>query len=233
MRILLTRPIDQADMTAERLRAAGHEVLFAPMLRIEPLEPPAFRTDDISAIAVTSARVAEALRGRPECDGLRMRPVFAVGSRTADAMASAGFARVETAAGDAAALAAGITRALAGGAGAILYPCGRERRGDLDARLRDAGFAVRLVELYGAQKQETLPNEVRDALKAVRVDAVLIYSRRTAEAFVRALQSAGIDPASVRTIAISETAAEPLVAAGCSTDIARTPDEAGLLARLR
>ncbi|MEI2386755.1 uroporphyrinogen-III synthase [Breoghania sp. JC706] len=233
MRILLTRPIDQARATAERLRAAGHEVLFAPMLEIERLRPPPFRTDDVSSIAVTSARVAEVLHDRPEYEALRTRPVFAVGSRTADAMASAGFARVETAAGDADALAAGMTRALAGVAGTILYPCGRERRGDLDVQLQEAGFAVRLVELYGARKLQRLPADVLDAFMAGRIDVVLVYSRRTAEAFVRAIRTGGIDPASLRAIAISETAAEPLVAAGCSTDIARTPDEAGLLAWLR
>ncbi|MDJ0930499.1 uroporphyrinogen-III synthase [Breoghania sp.] len=233
MHILLTRPIDQARATAERLRAAGHDMLFAPMLKIEALDPPTFPTDDIAAIAATSARIADVLPARPEFPALQSLPVFAVGARTADALHKAGFASVKPAAGDAASLGKTLVDARPRISGPILYPCGHDRRSDLESRLVKAGFTVRPVELYAAKKQKNFPDEIGDALKGHRIDAVLIYSRRTAEAFVKALQTAGIKPQGLRILAISSAAAEPLAAVECPVFVAETPDETGLMALLR
>ena len=42
MRLLVTRPEPEGGRTAARLRARGHEVVLAPLLRIEPVTEAAF-----------------------------------------------------------------------------------------------------------------------------------------------------------------------------------------------
>lgn len=233
MRLLLTRPIDQARETAARLEALGHAVVFAPMLVIEPLDASPIATGGLAALVITSARAVEVLMGRPEIVNLRALPAFAVGERTADVLRSAGFERIVSAGADAVALARLVRECLAPGDGTVLYACGRDRRGDLDVRLREAGFAVDLVELYAAQRAQALPADAARALETGRIDAVLVYSRRTAEAFAETSSTAGLDLAGLRVVAISGAAAEPLAASGAHLTIAATPDETGMLACLQ
>src|ERR1039458_2910875 len=91
MAVLVTRPHPDDEATAAALRARGHEVLRAPMLRFEPV---AFHDDldaNYGAVIVTSAN---ALRGiEPHLAGSRLLklPLFAVGGRTAAAARAAGF----------------------------------------------------------------------------------------------------------------------------------------------
>ncbi len=229
MRILLTRPHDQSLATAALLREGGHEALIAPMLRIEPVDAPPFPTKDVAALAVTSARAVEELRKRPECAALSSLPAFAVGDRTAEALRTAGFTATAAAAGDAQALAETAIDRLAPSAGVVLYPCGCERRGELDEALVAAGFTVRLVELYRARMVETLPDDIRTELAQGRIDRVMIYSQRTGEAFLHALNAANIDPAALHVLAISRQAGAPLEKAGARVSVSVRPDEASLL----
>ncbi|WP_321334389.1 uroporphyrinogen-III synthase [Breoghania sp.] len=229
MRILLTRPHDQSRATAALLREAGHEALIAPMLRIEPVDAPPFPTHDIAALAVTSARAVEELEKRRECADLQARTAFAVGERTAQALRAAGFTAVAAAAGDATSLARAAIDGLAPSAGTILYPCGCERRGELDQALEAAGFSVRLVELYRARMVEALPADIRETMLQGAIDRVLIYSKRTGEAFLHALKTADIDPATLHVLAISENAGAALERAGARVSVASYPDEPSLL----
>ena len=104
MAVLVTRPHPDDEATAAGLRARGLEVLWAPMLRFDPVT---FHDDldaNYGAVIVTSAN---ALRGiEPYLAGSRLLklPLFAVGQRTADAARLAGFDRVISADGDAAGL---------------------------------------------------------------------------------------------------------------------------------
>ena len=38
MRILLTRARDEAQRTSEKLKAAGHKILFSPVIEMQPIE---------------------------------------------------------------------------------------------------------------------------------------------------------------------------------------------------
>ena len=100
MRLLVTRPEADAERTAAALRARGHTVVVAPLLRIEPVEDADIAAGPFAAILVTSANAAPAIARHQRFAELRALPVFAVGGRSAQAMRAAGFADVTSADGD-------------------------------------------------------------------------------------------------------------------------------------
>ena len=75
-----------------------------------------------------------------------------------------------------------------------------------------------------------LPESLIEALKAREVDAVVHFSRRSAENYVAGAKSAGVvGPAlAVRHLCLSAQVAEPLAGAG-HIMIAARPDEAALI----
>src|ERR1700731_528235 len=149
MRLLVTRPEPDAERTAAALRARGHIVLIAPLLRIEPVEHAEIGPGPFMALLVTSANAAPAIARHERFAQLRALPVFAVGGRSAEAMRAVGFADVTSAQGDVADLAALVASRLKAGA-SLLYLSGADRPGDLAGVLSGRGFAVSRAVLYRA-----------------------------------------------------------------------------------
>jgi hypothetical protein len=72
MRIVLTRPRDDSERTASALRAKGHDVLIAPLLRVEAVD--VTLRANWGGIVITSANAAMALAGNAARDGLIKLP---------------------------------------------------------------------------------------------------------------------------------------------------------------
>ena len=94
MRVVVTRPQADGERTAAALEALGHEVLVAPLMRIEPVAVDLAGT--WSAIVITSANALQAAPATAD----KTLPVFAVGDRSAEAARRAGFSEVSSANGD-------------------------------------------------------------------------------------------------------------------------------------
>ena len=155
MRLLVTRPEADAERTATALRARGHTVVVAPLLRIEPVEDAEIGAGPYAAILVTSANAAAIAKHRRFAD-LRSLPVFAVGGRSAEAMRAVGFADVTSADGDVRDLARLVGERVKSGT-AFLYLAGADRAGDLAGRLSGRGFNVRTAVIYRAVAVAVLP----------------------------------------------------------------------------
>jgi len=95
------------------------------------------------------------------------------------------------------------------------------------------GIAAEMRVVYRAAAAP-FPSALIEALKAGEVDAVLHFSRRSAENYAAGARQAGIaGPAlAVRHLCLSAQVAEPLAGAGQVT-IAARPDEAALIALLQ
>src|SRR5262245_46633664 len=227
MRIVVTRPQADGERTATALEALGHEVLVAPLMRIEPVA--AALAGTWSAIVITSANALQAAAA-PEFKRL---PVFAIGSRTAEAARQAGFATVNAANGDTKDLVRLIAVGSAGAKAPLLYLAGEDRAGGLVAELATQGFRAEMKIVYRAVA-EPFPSVLAAALDAGDVDAVLHFSRRSAELFLEGARTSGVaGPAEdVRHLCLSAQVAEPL--AGASRIIvAPRPEESALIALLR
>ncbi len=190
MKLLVTRPLPDAEATAERLRGLGHEVMVQPLLRTELL--PLAATVDPAALAVTSRNGVRALAAWPEAKAWRQLPLFAVGEATAAAAREAGFVDVRSANGDGVALADLIVATRTPADGRILYPAAADRSPLVEQRLSAAGFSVDTVVAYRMVPADVLNDAIVDALTAGELDGALLYSRRSAEIFVGLVDRAGI-----------------------------------------
>jgi uroporphyrinogen-III synthase len=231
VRILLTRPEPDAQRTAAALRAQGHDVITAPLLRIEPIADAQIGAGPWAAVLITSANAAHAVTAHARVTQLRALPAFAVGRRSADAMAAAGFADVTSADGNVSDLARLVAARLQPAA-SLLYLAGEDRSGDLAGDLRARGFAVETTMIYRAIAATSLPPAPTQAL-AGGIDGVLHFSRRSAEVFVDAARVAGVLESALQAahFCLSAQVAEPLVQAGAADiRIAERPNEAVLIA---
>jgi uroporphyrinogen-III synthase len=230
MRLLVTRPEADAARTADLLRARGHTVLVAPLLRMQVSD--AEVGPDPAAVLLTSANAVRALATHPRREALLPLPAFAVGARTADAARAAGFAEVTAGDGDAQALAALIAADRRSAGGTLLHLAGEERAGDLAGALAARGFSVRTVVLYRMVAADTFPPAVAGALADGSLDGVLHYSRRSAEIFLACAARGELLNATVNLThyCLSPQVAVPLAAAGAAvTHIASRPQEAALI----
>lgn len=228
MRLLVTRPQPECRRTAERIRALGGEAIEAPMLITRVTAPARFDLSGITGLAVTSGRTAGILKNHAQAPEMKHLPVFTVGGRTAEAMAAAGFGTVVSADGDVRALAGLIAASQPGGY--LLYPCARDRAGDLEGDLAARGLRCDPVIVYETDPARHVPADVLFELRNGDIDGVLIYSRRSAEAFVNALKMADSIGSikKIRTFAISPQAGEPL-AGYTRVEAAAHPGEEALL----
>lgn len=192
MRLLLTRPEEDATALADELSALGHSVVLAPMMRVRFVDGMVPDLDGVQAVLLTSANGARALA---RATGVRDVRVLTVGAATAAAARAAGFTDVESADGDVTTLAALVRRRCQPADGALLHVSGHDVAGDLAGALGDDGFEVRRSVLYRATAVDRLPDAARTALEAGDLDGVLLFSPRTATIFSRLLQGEKLETA--------------------------------------
>ncbi len=234
MRVLLTRPEPDSTALAARLKNDGIESVIAPLLEIVPRDPgpPPVPMDSVQALLVTSANAAERLPSVTERRDVR---VLCVGAATAEAARAQGFDSVESADGAIEELTALALGTLDPKAGPVLHLSGETVAGDLAGMLRLAGFEAHRLVVYEARPAEALPPRVLAELRRGRLDAVLFFSPRTAETFVRLVKSAGLAGQldSVAAVAISDKAADACrTLPWRSVLVAASPDLPGMMAAL-
>jgi len=231
MRMLVTRPEPDCQATLERLAALQIAGIPAPLMTRQTLPAHLPALEGFAAVAVTSANALRALADLGAIAALRGLPLFAVGDRTGHEARSMGFTEVVVADNTFESLATAI--ALAAPGGPVLYPAGRHLSGDLAHALAPRGIMVVTVPVYEMVAESALSDQARAALNGGGVEAVLLYSRRTAEIFC---QLAGdIVPRSRRRalamLCLSEAVAEPLLGAHFSrVSLADHPSEEAMMA---
>ena len=201
-RIWITRAQPAADVTAERVRALGHEALVAPLLAVHLLEEVQIDLAGVAALAFTSANGVRAFAEK--CSERSLR-VFAVGAATAQAARAVGFRSVLSADGDVEALAEGIGIRRNELKGAVLHPGAAEPAGDLAGSLERHGVEARRVILYETGSVKLAPGEAELLVKA---DAALIHSPSAAKALAGVLK---VHPApKLRVLGLSKAVIKPL-----------------------
>ena len=237
LRLLITRPAEDAEPLAGRLHAMGHRTQVEPMLEMVWLDGPAPALDDVQALLFTSANGVRAFVRRTD---RRDRAAYAVGDATARAARDAGFDSVESASGDVYALADLVGARCRPADGALLHVAGTTVAGDLSGLLGARGFTVRREAMYEAVASTVLSAGTASDLAEGQIDAVLIFSPRTARSFVRLVQEAGLIDScrTVDVLCLSPAVAE--AARTCnsgsvpwkSVQVAERPEQDSLLALL-
>jgi uroporphyrinogen-III synthase len=225
MRVLVTRPTEQAFRTVKRVLALGHQPVLAPVLEIVPTG--AAIPDGVFDFVIATS--AQAFAGWTPLPALREVPIACVGEKTAEAARMLGFT-VEITAPRANILAERLT--VGNGPKSVLYLAGRERKPLLEDCLRAAGWRLDIAETYEARPVAVWPPEVATSLNRGEIDAVLHYSPRSA---ALALGVIGCETAS----RLSHYCLSPEIAAVCRVSApveriftALQPDEAALMTLL-
>ncbi len=232
MRLVVTRPQPDGARTAAALREHGHDVLEAPLMQVEPLG--ADLSGGWGAIIVTSANAPAAIAGNPDLAALTKLPVIAVGRRSAEAAREAGFSDISSAGGDLRDLVRTVVARRADAKAPLLYLAGEDRAADLVAELAVHGVAAEMRIVYRAVTAP-FPPQLIAALQGGEVDAVLHFSKRSAENYLAGAREAGVLEQALgeRHFCLSAQIAEPLTAAGAGkVVVAPRPNETALIALL-
>jgi len=209
MRVMITRPKTDAEPLAERLRAEGHEVFIEPLLDIE------FRTEQeidlagVQAVLLTSANGARALACSTRERGVR---VICVGEATSQAAKDSGFEDVVSAGGDVGDLAALVVAECDPAGGPLLHVAASAVAGDLAGCLRAERFTLNRAVLYDAVPRDSLSPEARGHIAGRNIDAVMLYSPRTARRFAALVRDAGLSNAvgDIDAVCLSAAVADAL-----------------------
>lgn len=210
MRVLITRPFEDAEPLAARLQALGHTTLVEPLIDIVFADGPEVDLTGVQALLFTSANGARAAARRTPA---RNVPVLAVGPATAAAARSLGFTNVTESTGEGVeGLAATIRATRDPKAGALLHVTGTVTAGDLKASLVPQGFTVRVERLYEARAAQNLSGAIAAELEGGLIDAALFFSPRTADLFVALIRAANFETAcaKMRALALSPAVAKAL-----------------------
>ncbi len=228
MRIAVTRPEEDSGPLQAKLEALGHVTVAAPLLTIAPREGVKIPDRPWQAVAVTSANGIRALPPGALAKTVRM---LTVGPQSLKAAREAGF-QAEAHGGDVNGLARFIIENLCYEDGPILYLSGQETAGDLEAQLTAARFDCVRIVLYDAVPATAL-GEAGLALSQGELDAVLLYSPRSARIWRALVEQAGLQQMSERLqhLCLSRNVAAVLPE-NWPARIAATPDEAAMLALL-
>lgn len=234
MRVLVTRPAEDGARIAEALAARGHTVILSPVMEIVALGQPLPADDDFNAIIATSANAFLKLEESASQKSLRSLPVLVVGERTAQAAREAGFTNIRAVAPDASTLMERVHDTHLPPA-RFLYLAGRDRKSLLETALAEDGHEVKVIEVYAAEAAGALAPSVAETLRAGQADAVLHFSRRSADLFAGLGETAGLGDAAraLLHVCISVDAAEGLRRLGARRVlIAAHPDLDGILQAL-
>jgi uroporphyrinogen III methyltransferase/synthase len=202
-RIIVTRARSRASQLAERLAALGADVIEAPAISIEPLDPAPLRTalgtlGDYEWVILTSGNAVEITLRELRACGLDARAfagtkLVAVGPATAATLAERGLTadlipeRF---------VAEGVVDALRDRGdvrGArVLYPRAEGARDYLPIELKKLGADVQDIPIYRSIPDATGAMAAREALEVGSVDLVTFTSSSTVRYFV---ESVGLDAA--------------------------------------
>lgn len=226
MRVLITRPEDDATRIAARLEDLGHEPVLMPLLTLRLLDGPEVVLDGVQAILATSANGVHALARRTQ---RRDVPLFAVGPQTDAAARTAGFQSVRNAKGDAEALARATAEWAKRDGGVLLHVKGAEGGSALAEHLNADGFKVRSTVLYDIAAPDAPPAAFAPALAGA--GAALFFSPRSARVFKECAHGLATDHLiAVCISAAAASALKPL--AFREIRIAAQPNQQAILACL-
>jgi uroporphyrinogen-III synthase len=223
MRLLVTRPVDDAGPLAEKLQVLGHEAVIVPLLAIAPKDSVEIPALPFQGVCTTSAN---GLLCKADLSAFYQLPFFAIGPQSAAAARHLGFTHVSDKGGNVEGLVQYICKHAKPENGPLLYLSGAETTGDLEGKLKAHKFGVARVVVYDA-----VPQVVSDLVEQIAgADGVLLYSPRSAKLWCGHVSEAkaGAVAADLLHYCLSANVAANLPKSW-RRKTSRTPDENGML----
>jgi len=194
-KILITRPIEDAEATAEILEEKGYKAFIEPQLEIKFDKKAQNKIREAlkakpQAIIITSSN---GIRAFANFSKIRDIEIVTIGKSSAREAKELGFYDVSYSPGAGVEeLADYIKHSFDKHSGELLHIAGSILAGDLKGILKDAGFKVKRVTLYDAVPSEEISDKLKNAFNKKQISTVLFYSKRTAEIFMKNAKKKGI-----------------------------------------
>ncbi|WP_316858331.1 uroporphyrinogen-III synthase [uncultured Cohaesibacter sp.] len=229
MKLLVTRPEIDQQQTVQALKDLGVVAISSPLMDIVPLDF-SLPVKDWQAVIVTS-RNSLRLLDPADLEGLIHRPLFCVGSRTAQLARTLGFTDIRTHGQNSDALIDMILESLHADNGPLLYLAGKFRAGRLQDVLQTHAFEISLLEVYEARARNRLTEDAANALRERSLDGVLLYSERSCRLLLSLLEREELAEFAKTIIyyCLSEAVAFPLRQLGYPLVVAKVANETSLL----
>jgi uroporphyrinogen-III synthase len=182
MRVLITRPLEQAKKFNDLLNEQGFEGIVDPVLMIESLLESNLNAKEVQAFAVTSLYGLNFLsRSAINFD----TPLYVVGKSTYKEAVKRGFRHVFMAEGEVESLANLILGTADSKKGQIIHVSGDVIRGDLVENLLRRGFNAERIIVYKAVEKQSLEPLTVEWIKTGKIQCVVFFSPRTAKIFAK------------------------------------------------
>ena len=152
MRLIITRPEEDALPLKVKLESRGHTAILAPLLKIVPRPGAYVPPLAYQLICTTSANALKFLNIE---DRLKTIPLVAVGPQSLSTARENDFKFAEAHGGDVQGLAAHVAAKFDPQKGPVLYLSGAETSADLQALLMASGFAVERVSYNTRYRTES------------------------------------------------------------------------------
>jgi uroporphyrinogen-III synthase len=188
MKLLITRPADDARRQAAPFEALGHETVIRPLMEVVYPRLTPLRLNGVQALIATSRNALRGLSRNGSFEAAQRLPVYCVGEGTAGLARELGFGRVIAGKGAAKDLIPVITYSTSPDTGALLYLTGHRLAFDLEKPLKDKGFAVPRVIVYETREADKPALEAFAETLRAGVDGVVLMSPRTSEICVKAIR---------------------------------------------
>ena len=226
MKIVITRPQEDAGPLAKKLLALGHQPIVLPLLEIRARTDVLIPIKPYQAICLTSANAVRVLN---EVGGIKSIPLFAVGPQSKQIAIDKGFINVEQQGGDVIGLHNYMSGHLNPKNGPLLYLSGSKTSGNLEGKLKQSGFEIDRIITYDAMPASLRAQEAH--IKSA--DSVVLYSPRSAKLWVQQIKNLNLEALaqSLKHICLSANVAANLPQSWPRA-IAATPTEPALLALL-
>ena len=234
MKILVTRPKRQSLVTAQKLKALGHQPIIEPLLEVKTISTK-LPKGAFDAIVITSANAIEQLDSGWPIQNREQVPVLVTGKATQKAAANVGFTLAQTVNGSALDLINAVPTWLKNYEHQtpiqILYPCAEAVAHDLESKLTSKSVTCISWPVYKSIAKRELSTEVKNQLVLGEIELVLLYSTRTAAAFAAIFEGLDLAGTRIQSLALSEEIKKSLpstLQSNCK--FANEPNEETLLA---
>ena len=232
MKLLITRPAEDARRQAAPFEVLGHEVIVRPLMEVAFPRLTPLRLQGVQGLIATSRNALRGLTRNGSFEAAKRLPTFCVGEGTASFARELGFVHVVAGKGAAKDLMPFITNSMAPDDGALLYVTGQRLAFDLETPLKALGFAVPRVIIYETREADKGGmTAFAESLRA-GVDGIVLMSPRTAEICLKAIKRFKLEREAAATTCYcySSAVARPMREIdGIKIAISCTPTETDLI----
>ncbi len=188
MRLLVTRPEEDAVAFKAELIALGHQVTIEPLLKISTEDADPIELDDAQALIATSRNGLRALAKTQQLEAAKPLPLFAVGPGTAMVARGLGFTNIVEGPSSARELVPLVAEHADVNAGPLVHLAGDAVTEGFVDELHRLGFFVTQPIVYRTEVASRFASPTVASMRNKRIDGVILLSPRTAQVYVDLVQ---------------------------------------------